>query len=243
MRENEIYPPRAGGRTSGRGDFASAVNVGDGERVASAIAGGALALYGLARGGLTGWLLAGVGGLLGYRAVSGHCQMYQMIGVNTAEREGPVHGNLGTKIDREIVVNVPPERAYRVWRNFSNLPRFMSHLERVEELDPTRSRWTSQTPTGVKVSWDAEMINEIPNRLIAWRTTGDSNVIAHAGSVHFDRAPDGRGTIVRVSMQYDPPGGELGHTVASLFGQDPHTQIEQDLRDFKRAVESGELAA
>ena len=96
--------------------------------------------------------------MLGYRAISGHCHMYQMLGVNTDEHDRTLQGNLGIKVDREIVVNVPPERAYRVWRNFTNLPRFMSHLERVEEIDRTRSRWTSQTPTGVRVSWEAEMI-------------------------------------------------------------------------------------
>lgn len=234
---------RIGGQTSGRGDFAAAVNVGDGERVLSAVAGGAALLYGLARGALGGWALAGLGAALAYRGLTGHCNVYRMLGIDRAAGDGRrVTGNLGIKVEQSVLVDAPPERVYGAWRNFANLPRFMSHVERVEELGPARSRWTVRAPAGMNVTWDAEIINDIPNKLIAWRTV-DTQLIAHAGSVQFDRAHDGRGTMVRVSMQYDPPAGAIGHALATALGQDPERQIEQDLRAFKRALEAGELAA
>jgi uncharacterized membrane protein len=242
-RPRATEPPQIGGQTSGRGDFASGVNVGDGERVVSSIAGAALLLLGLARSGIGRFALTGLGAALAYRGIMGHSFLYRFLGINRASREpGRVQGNLGIKVEQAVHVNAPPEQVYAAWRNLSNLPRFMSHLERVEELDRTRSRWTVRAPAGMKISWEAEIINEIPNRVIAWRTIGNE-VVAHAGSVQFERAAEGRATIVRVSMQYDPLAGALGQALAAALGADPQKQIEQDLTAFKRAMEQGELAA
>lgn len=222
----------------GRGEERASVNVGDNERMLSAIVAGALALYGLRRRSLGGLLLAGVGAALGYRSLTGHCPLYERLGIDAGGAQRNV-GNLGVKIDREVTVAAPPERLYGIWRNFQNLPRLLSHVERVDMLSPARSRWTLRAPVGV--AWDAELINDKINELIAWRTVGDPWV-DHAGSVAFE--PVGTGaTRVRVSLQYDPPGGRIGHAVASLFSEDAGSQIEQDLDDFKRAVEEGRLAA
>jgi uncharacterized membrane protein len=214
------------------------INVGDTERTVSAVAGGALALYGITRGSLGGWLLAGLGAALGYRGISGHCGLYEKLGVD-ASGARPNVGNLGVKIDREVVVNAPPEKLYGIWRNFENLPRLLSHVERVEVLSPTRSRWTLKSP--VSVSWEAELINDKINELIAWRSAGNPWV-DHAGSVTFERIGD-NASRVHVSLQYDPPGGRIGHAVASLFAEDAGSKVEQDLVEFKRAVEEGRLAA
>ena len=214
------------------------INVGDTERMLSAVAGGALALYGLRRGSLGGLLLAGLGASLGYRGITGHCGLYDKLGIDAGGAERTV-GNLGVKIDREIVVNAPPERLYAIWRNFQNLPRLLSHVERVEVLSPTRSRWTLKAPVGI--SWEAELINDKLNELIAWRTVATRRV-THAGSVTFEPV-GGAATRVRVSLQYDPPGGRIGHAVAALFSADAGTQVEHDLAELKRAVEEGRLAA
>ena len=214
------------------------VNVGERERMVSAIAGGALAFYGLRRGSLGGLVVAGLGAALGYRALTGHCALYEQLGIDTGSARRNV-GNLGVKIDREITVNASPERLYGVWRNFENLPRILSHVERVEVLSPTRSRWTLAAPVGI--SWEAELINDKLNQLIAWRTVGNQWV-EHAGSVSFEPI-DGGSTRMDVSLQYDPPGGRIGHAVASLFAEDAGTKVEQDLANFKRAVEEGRLAA
>lgn len=232
-----------GTRSAGgaQGHTARGVNVGDVERLASMIGGGLVGLYGLRRVRLSGLVLAALGGALVYRGLSGHCKMYEALGVDRAATlTGETRGNRGIKIEREITVNAPPEAMYRLWRDLENLPRFMSHLERVERLDDRRSRWTLKTPPGVPaIQWDAEIINDQPGELLAWQSV--RGAVDHAGSVRFERAPDGRSTIVRISLQYDPPGGEIAHTLATLFGQDAGTRIDTDLREFKRAVEAGEI--
>jgi uncharacterized membrane protein len=227
--------------TTGTGHYARRVNVGQGERLASAAAGAALALYGLQRRSLGGLVLAAVGTALGWRGVTGHCALYEALEVDRSALR-PVQGNLGVKIDRSVTVNVPRARVFRIWRNFTNLPRIMSHLERVEALTPVRSRWVLKAPAGTTVEWEAEIINEQPDELIAWRALGNT-VVDHAGSVRFEPRDGGRATLVSVSLQYAPPGGELGHAVAALFGEDAGRQIEADLRAFKEAVESGRLTA
>src|SRR5436305_3788163 len=113
------------------------VNVGQTERWASALTGGALALYGLTRRTWGGAVLALVGGTLIYRGSTGHCHMYDMLGVNTAgnETDNPlvsVPSGKGIKVEKSVTINRSPEELYRFWRNFENLPRFMNHLESVK---------------------------------------------------------------------------------------------------------------
>lgn len=224
-----------------RGDSTS-VNVGGVERLASVMAGSVLALYGTARavtrGSLGGVSLALAGGALLYRGLSGHSYLYGALGI---DRSGPVTGNLGVKIEKTIRVNAPRDQVFRLWRNFENLPRFMSHLERVSVTGPKRSRWTVKAPAGMHVEWEAEIINEIPNELIAWQSIGNP-MVASAGSVRFEGGLDGQ-TAIHVSLQYDPPGGEVGHAVATLLGEDAGQRIEEDLENFQSAVESGRLVA
>ena len=215
------------------------VNVGDTERLVSAVGGGVLLIYGLLRGSLGGLALAALGGVLGYRGVTGHCDLYETLGIGTAAPG--VVGNLGVKVDRSIAVDAPADRLYGFWRNFGNLPRIMSNLEKVTVLSETRSRWTVRAPVGMKIEWEAAIINDKPFELIAWRSIGNA-LVEYAGSVHFRHLGE-RSTAVDVHMQYDPPGGELGHAVASVFNEDAASLLERDLQAFKRAFESGHLAA
>ncbi|MGI8995695.1 MAG: SRPBCC family protein [Pyrinomonadaceae bacterium] len=229
-------------QTSGGKD----VNVGESERYISAIGGGALALYGLTRGSLAGVALALVGGGLLYRGVTGHCDVYEALGVRTAsgEIENPnvsVKGGRGIKVEKSVTVNKPAAELYRFWRNFQNLPRFMNHLEAVRVTDPTHSHWVAKAPAGTTVEWDAEIYNEKENELIAWRSLEGADV-DNAGSVHFTEATGGRGTEVRVVLKYDPPGGVIGAAIAKLFGENPEQQIQEDLRRFKQVMEAGEAA-
>jgi uncharacterized membrane protein len=205
------------------------------------VGGAVLGLYGLARIRLSGVVLAALGGALVYRGLSGSCNLYRFLGVDRAGTlTGETVGNRGVKIERDIMVSAAPDTLSRIWRDLDNLPRFMSHLERVEHLDNRRSRWTLKTPAGIPaIQWEAEIINDRPGELIAWQSVGGA--VDHAGTVRFDRAADGRSTRVRVELQYDPPGGEIAHVLARLFGHDAGAQIDHDLREFKRAVEAGEL--
>ncbi len=245
--EATTTPPRGGTLPPQRRASAApaAVNVGDAERWLSLIGGGALAAYGLTRGSLTGLALAAAGGALAYRGASGHCPLYGALGLNSARAgHGPstsVAAGRGVKVEKTITIDRPAEELFRFWRNFENLPRFMRHLKSVTTTGPNRSHWVARAPLGASAEWDAEVHNEKPNELIAWRSLEGSGVDS-AGSVHFTKAPGGRGTEVRVVLKYDPPGGKLGAGVAWLFGSAPEQQIQEDLRHFKQMMETGEVA-
>src|SRR5438067_11547174 len=100
----------------------------------------------------------------------------------------------------------------------------MRHLESVEKITDTISHWRAKGPAGTVVEWNAEIFNEIPNKLIAWRSLEGSDVVS-AGSVNFDPAAGGGGTRVTVHLQYSPPGGKVGAAIAKLSGRDAETQI------------------
>jgi uncharacterized membrane protein len=222
----------------------SEANVGRTERWLSAIAGGALMACGLKRPSWQGVLLTLGGGSLLHRAASGRCMMYDAVGVNSAEggrsRVASVGHGQGIKVEKSIMINKPPEELYRFWRNFENLPRFMNHLESVTPLGDDRSHWVAKAPAGTRVEWDAEVYNEKEDELIAWRSLQNADV-NNAGSVRFRRAPHGRGTEVKVVLNYEPPGGKIGAAVAKLFGEEPGQQVEEDLHRFKQLMEAGEV--
>jgi uncharacterized membrane protein len=237
----------AGGNGPGNSFSGSNANVGEIERWASAIGGGALAVYGvtrLAKGNWLGAVLGLVGGSLIYRGTTGYCAMYDQLGISTAERTNnpnvSVPAHRGVKVEESVTVNRPPEELYRFWRNFENLPRFMDHLESVTVDAGGRSHWVAKAPAGTTVEWDAEVYNEKENELIAWRSLEGADV-DNAGSVRFEPAADGNSTIVRVSLKYDPPGGILGSTFAKLFGEEPSQQIAEDLRRFQQVMEAGSV--
>lgn len=216
-------------------------NISDWERAGSIIAGtlvGALAAR--QREGRT-VAAATAGGLL-LRGMTGYCPLSAAIGRNTriTDTKEALGGARGIHVREAITVNRPVDEVYRFWRQLSNLPNFMTHLENVEELDRTRSRWTVRGPAGTTLSWEAHIINEIPNELIGWQSVGDADVVS-AGSVHFDPTPHG-GTDIWIHLQYDPPAGKVGAWFASLFGEEPSQQIGEDLRRLKAYLETGEVA-
>jgi len=112
----------------------------------------------------------------------------------------------------------------------------MGHLESVERLTDTLSRWRAKGPANTVVEWNAEIINEVPNKLIGWHSIEGSDVVS-AGSVHFEDLGTSRGTRVRVRLQYNPPGGKVGVALVKLLGSDAATEIRKDLRQFKQTVE------
>jgi uncharacterized membrane protein len=173
-----------------------------------------------------------------YRGATGHCVFYQMLGINRAE----MHGHEGIRVERAVTVNRPKEELYQMWREFENLPGFMQHLEsvQVDENDPGRSHWVAKGPLDRRVEWDSEIIEERENRLLVWKSLPGS-MVESMGRVEFIDAPGGRGTIVHVSMEYNPPAGSLGAAFAKLFGREPGLQIKEDLRHLKQIMEAGEI--
>jgi uncharacterized membrane protein len=245
IRQQDRQPPLTTRPKTDRGNETPFVNVGDAERMLSAIGGGALALYGLSRGTLGGLCLAGIGGCLVYRGMSGHCDLYGAMGVSTTSEQAAltsVEAGSGCKVEKSIRINRPADDLYLYWTNFENLPNIMSHLKSVKKIDGRRSRWVAKAPLGMSVEWEAEVHTARPNELISWRSLPGSQVDT-AGSVHFKRTADGRATDVRVVLKYDPPAGKMGSKLAGWLGQDPERQIDEDLNQFKTLMEAGEKPA
>jgi uncharacterized membrane protein len=213
------------------------INVGRVERWVSGIVGGALALHGISRRSPGGMLLAALAGGLIYRGTTGHSRIYEMLKINTAGNDA--YEARGTHVEMTVTIDRPPKDLYTYWRNFENLPRFMKHLKSVVVTGDRTSHWIAKGPAGKDVAWDAEIINERPNALIAWRSLEGADV-EHAGSVRFESTADGHGTEMHVTLQYYPPAGVVGMAVATLFGEEPSLQIADDLRRFKRLMEDGE---
>ncbi|MFF0308363.1 SRPBCC family protein [Streptosporangium sp. NPDC004379] len=155
-------------------------------------------------------------------------------------REGRELGDRIRDLRAAVTINHPREEVYRYWRDFGHLPRFMTHLESVEVTGDGRSHWTARGPAGKSVQWDAEIVEDRPGELISWRSTGRATV-PNSGTVRFADAPGGRGTEVRVSLSYDPPGGKAGLALARLLGEHPEQQVHDDLRRFKQVMETGEV--
>jgi uncharacterized membrane protein len=142
------------------------------------------------------------------------------------------------QVSKSLVINRPPEECYRFWRDFSSFPRFMAHIESVQVVSDRRTHWKAKGPAGMTVEWDAEIVDDQPGKLLSWRSVENADV-DNAGTVRFEPAPGGRGTIVRVGLRYSPPGGKAGALIARLFGEEPSQQIGEDLRRFKWLIETG----
>jgi len=156
-----------------------------------------------------------------------------------SEQKG--QGTGGTvRTTRSIMINRPQEELYQFWRNVENLPRFMFHLQSVRATGPGTSHWVVNAPGGGKVEWDSEVTEDVPNQRLSWRSRGGT-AVPNSGTVRFERATGNRGTIVTVEMEYSPPGGVLGSTLAMLFNESPEQQVSDDLRRLKQVIETGEV--
>jgi len=229
------------GATEGTRESTNNINVGEIERVACAVAGGALALYGLRRRTLGGLVLTLAGTALVHRGATGHCNTYEALGITTnsdGNTSAPVAKDI--HVEKSITIGKSPEELYSFWRQFDNLPRFMKHLESVTCTGLNQWHWIAKGPVGTDVEWDAEIYNEKPNELIAWRSLPGAD-ITNAGSVRFEPAGE-RGTVVKVNLNYNAPGGKVSAFLAKLFGQEPGQIIEEDLRRLKQILETGEIA-
>ncbi|MBV9439910.1 MAG: SRPBCC family protein [Candidatus Eremiobacteraeota bacterium] len=176
--------------------------------------------------------LVGVGGALIARSNKGTESEHN--------REASVAYGRGTRIEKAFTIDRPARELYDYWRDLTKLPSIMSHLERVEVVDAVRSRWTARGPGHFSATWDAEIVDDTPGERIAWRSVGGN--VPNAGSVCFRGAPGDRGTEVRVEIEWAPPGGPFGKSLASLLGGDPALTVETDVRRFKCAMEAGTIA-
>lgn len=212
-------------------------NIGTWQRVGS-IAGGLALLYAGAKRPRVNALTKATGVGLVMRGISGYCPVTAAAMPSRAKStKDALSGSRGVHVHETIAINRPRAEVYRFWRQLSNLPRFMSHLERVELLDNGRSQWVARGPLGKTVEWDAEIINEVDGYLLAWQSLPGSEVMS-AGAVRFRDLPEG-GTEITVHLQYQPPAGRLGAWTAWVTGEEPTQQIRDDLRSVKQYLETG----
>lgn len=220
----------------------TAMNLSAVERWVSSVAGVAMTVSGLRQRSLRGALMAAGGAALVARGATGYCPVHAVVGAygrayDTREALG---GRRGVHVDESIMINRPAHELYALWRALDRLPEFIPVLKSVDVIDTTHSHWRAEGPGGRVVQWDAVLLNDIPNELIAWRTIGEADVVS-AGSVRFVRIKGRSETQMRVRLQYEPPGGKSAAALAWLFGRDPGQLIRTGLRRFKALLETGEI--
>jgi uncharacterized membrane protein len=229
-----ILEPSGASRLVGR--RAKDVNVGNVERWVTGVGGAGLAVLGLKRRSAPGIAAAVVGGALVERAFSGHCPAYGALGVSTADVPRAV------RVTHTVLVARDRVETYVTWRDFPNLPRFMTHLESVTYAPEgdRRTFWVARFPGLPRLRWEAEIVADEPGDRLAWQSLPGSQVQTQ-GSVRFYEAPAGRGTVVELWLEYEAPLGRVGTSVARALRPLTARQIERDLRRFKAVVEAGEV--
>ena len=206
-------------------------------------AGAALLVYGATRRSLVGLGLTIAGTPFLYRGIRGRWPELANRPDgrhHSGDTRAALAGDRGIHVREAVQLEKPVAEVFRFWRRLENLPRFMEHLESVTEGVDGRSHWIARGPGGVRVQWDAEIINESENQVIGWRSLAGSDVVS-AGSVNFDSIRGGS-TQVTVHLQYEAPAGRAGEVAATLLGRSPSQTIREDLRRFKQLLEAGEIA-
>jgi uncharacterized membrane protein len=213
----------------------------DASRVGYLVGGGLLLALGLKRGSWLGSLVSVVGADLVTKGLSGQ-HLPEIVGIHGLSRRGErarIAHTEGVKVERSVSVMCTPQEAYQFIRDLEQWPVYMKHVKSVEVLDDRRSHWVVKAPAGTTVEWAAEIINDVPNEVIAWRSINSPD-IESAGSLNFEPLPGNRGTMICASFQYLPPAGVVGVAIAKLFGEEPEIQVKDDLRRLKQLLEAGE---
>jgi uncharacterized membrane protein len=198
-------------------------------RLIVGLAGASLALYGLGRRSLSAPLFVAAGGALLARAAT-NMETRRLVGWG---------GRRSIEFIKTLHIAAPLEEVFAFWSNFENFPKFMRNVRAVRKNADDSWHWEVAGPLGARVQWDSTVTQLVPNEVISWATVPGAQV-QHAGRVRFQK--EGDGTRLQVEMGYNPAGGALGHAVASLFGADPLTEMDEDLMRLKAYFETGKPA-
>lgn len=201
-------------------------------RMLGGIAGGGLILMSRRMGGLLGFgaLLGGLGLLA--RSIT-NMEIAKIVGL--AGEEDVI------KVRKAINIDASPDEVFRLWANPENYPRFMEHVREVRKIGDGRYHWVVDAPGGSTVEWDAVVTDYEPRKKMSWETVPGTPV-PQTGFTRLDENEDGS-TRLDVQLTYNPPVGLIGHTVASIAGQDPKTQLNEDLVRFQSLMEAGKTTA
>lgn len=181
-------------------------------------------------------IMSAAGGAVLFQGLRGERPIYELLGLTGPRTQDRIF------VTKRVTIARPPDEVYRFFRDFENLPRFMGHLESVETIDSRRSHWQARAPLGMTVEWDAELTRDTPNEVIGWRSLPDADV-DNRGTVRFERGAQGDSTELTVELEYLPPAGKLGATIAKLLGEEPDTQMDEDLQRLKQMLESSDAGA
>lgn len=213
------------------------INVGNVERWISGIGGAMLVIGGLRRRSLAGLLMSVGGAVLAYRGFTGRCSVYRRLGINSAAPEV----SRQIEVTRSVAIERPAHEVYRFWRTLENVPRFMKHIDVVTPTDERRSHWVAREGA-FRMEWDAEIVEDAEGRCIAWRSLPGGDVYTE-GRVEFESAPIEGTSEVRVNLCYAPPGGIVGRVLSPILRRVTGRQVEQELEQLKRMMESSEARA
>jgi len=204
-------------------------NVSTLERILMITSGGYLLYKGLSKNDKSITQI-GSGGAMLLRGISGYCPVYDAVDHLKNDKSSNVNIRVSSIIDK------PVNEVYTFWRDFENLPKFMSHIESVKPLSFTTSQWTANGPAGVgKISWNAEIVKDEQDRLISWNSLPDSS-IKNAGKVVF--RPSGNGTEIIVTISYHAPLGIAGESAAKLLNPYFEKLVKDDIMNLKTYLES-----
>jgi uncharacterized membrane protein len=239
MTQEETGLPAQEAPAQGVAPGAPVVNVGDLERLASVALGGALAVHGLVRRTWTSALAGLVGVGLIHRGLTGHCIIYQALGRDTADRRGgpeaEEEGAVPLEIERSILVKRPRQDLFQFWRKLENLPRIVTHLESVRVDLMGRSHWAAVGPQGVRAEWNARFVKETEDEVLAWEAVPGSEM-GSWGWVSLLDHPEGTEVVVRFG--YRPVSKAARSRLQAILGREPASQLEEDLRHWKRIMEA-----
>jgi uncharacterized membrane protein len=219
------------------GSRTSAINVGTLERVASTTIGALLVMNGLKRRSLGSTALALTGGGLLYRGFSGHCPVYDSLGMSTATGD-KLTGAF--QVQQSITIGKTPEELYRAWRQPENLAKIMEHLAEVTAVSEDRAHWAITIPGGKKIEWEAQIVEDRPGEFLRWQSSSEAKW-PNEGSVHFRPGPRDWGTVVTLSFRFDPPEGDLGKALLKRFHFVARLLAHKALQRFKSLMETGEI--
>jgi len=134
------------------------------------------------------------------------------------------------RIEKSIEVAAPVRAVYNQWTQFEEFPRFMAGVKEVRQLDDTHVHWHAEI-WGKDKEWDAEITEQVPDQVIAWRSTSGA---PNAGVVTFEPNGD-QWTRVTLHMDVEPDGViEEAGTAAGFLDR----QVQGDLERFKAYIES-----
>lgn len=172
-------------------------------------------------------------------SVAGVTLLDLIASARTARSSAPPSEERIMRDKASVTVKRPIDEVYLYWHDIGNFPHFMKHLQSASIPGPRRFRRKSQELG--EVEFEIEITDEAVNEFIEWRSTPDS-AAEHTGSVRFGPAPGGRGTEVKVEIDYGPKGiDSTVSTVAKIVGEKIHHQLRDDLRRFKQVLETGEV--